>query len=158
MKPRFANPLAHELAMVRAQKLHPKLQAELCEGIEKDFADFKRGIDARKYWNSLAFASSVAEMLAHMGICSDIESKRVIRCGHDALACVRARFDAGGSWTMHAEELLAVEAALERHRIQLRFCSCGEYERARHAVRRNNTNAKQRGLKPGDRVTLRRAA
>jgi alpha-D-ribose 1-methylphosphonate 5-triphosphate synthase subunit PhnG len=143
--------------MARARVLHPKLQKELKEALERDFTDLKLGNNPRRAWNSLAKAASIAELLARMGICSDIESLLVIRAGHDALAAVRGRAEATGSWTLKGEEITVLETALERHRIQLSFVSCGEYVKARDRVLAHNKQAKALGIPAGQRLSLRKA-
>lgn len=145
------DPHAHQWSMARTQRLHPKLRQKMCKALNQDLQDFKTsgGLQARKHWNSLALALSIADMLACMDICSDIESREAILGGFEALTAVRQRGDATNTWAMRAEEMTLLELALERHRIQLQFCSCGEYQAARERVIVNNHRAHQQGVQPG---------
>lgn len=91
--------------------------------------------DPKVQWSNLADVLNVAEALAGLGICSDEASVAAIESGHEVLSRVYLTAAQGGSWTLTAAEIARLDAALEIHRLQLRFCTTGEYDKATFNVR-----------------------
>lgn len=111
--------------------------------------------DPRIQWENLADVLNVAEALAGLGICSDEHSVAAIESGHEVLSRVYLTWKAGkGGWTLTAAELARLDAALEVHRLQLRYCTAGEHEKASLKVREKaqqyrNGNAPQGAILAG---------
>lgn len=92
--------------------------------------DFSQASQCSHNWAVMADALNVAEALSDQRIASDDNSRRMIRAAMEALAAVRTRFDAGGSWTLRATELQALDDGLFIHGVQLEHCCYREYEAA----------------------------
>jgi hypothetical protein len=146
-KPMLYN--AIERALWRSFVLEPADRANLKATARDARAALLRGEDARVSWRLLADAINVATALAEAGICSDAESVALFDGGHEALGAVADRQLAGGSWTLRAAEIAALDAAIERHAIQLDHCSRGEWEAAREKVRRRTEQALHGNAAPG---------
>ena len=146
-KPVYLN--AFERARQRASTLEPADRENLKAIVRNARDAFLRGQDPKGHWKALADGINTATWLAYDHICSDEESVEAIQAGHDALGAVAARCTAGGSWTMRAAEIAALDAAIERHMIQLDHCTLGEFEQAREKVRRHTEQALHGNAAPG---------
>lgn len=133
-RPAAVNSLA--MAIENSATMDPALVAQTCAALMQSTDLFARGDEPQHRWSVMSDASNVAEQLANIGICSDPESRAAIQAGQDALAAVAIRQQRTGSWTLQSCELAALRAMLERHAIQLRLASRGEYERAIERARR----------------------
>lgn len=132
---------AVQRAIEAARKL-PKEDAEGLKGIvNQAFLDFRQGISCDSRWRDMADALNIAEVLSELGICSDDASCVRIIAGQNVLRDVAERHGAGGSWTLKAFEIGALDDALWMHRIQLDHCSMGEYIRAREKVTERSRQA-----------------
>lgn len=146
-KPVYLN--AIERARQRAALIEP-VDRDNLKAIARNARDcFVRGEDPRGHWKALADCINTATWLAAGGICSDVDSVGLIDAGHDALGAVAKRCTAGGSWTMRAAEIAALDAAIARHEVQLNLCSLGEFEAAREKVRRHTVQALNGNAAPG---------
>lgn len=101
------------------------------------FERLRQGRADKQDWAYLADAANVGEALANLGICSDPESKALLSAMQQALADIAHRVNARGTWTAKGSEITAVEAGLDRHAIQLDFCSLQELRAAVAAVEKN---------------------
>jgi hypothetical protein len=146
-KPVYLN--AFERACQRAAVLEPVDRDNLKAIVRTARDAFLRGDDPRGNWKALADCFNTAEALCEARICSDEESVSLIDGAHEVLGDVWARQNAGGSWTLRAAEIAALDAAIERHLIQLDHCSLGEFEAAREKVRRRTVQALNGNAAPG---------
>jgi hypothetical protein len=127
------NPVA--VAIANAQRLIPVDRANLQGICLSAFEEFRRGRDCPNHWATMADALNMAESLASIGIASDIESQERIEAAQRALADVALRHGDGGSWTLHAPEMAALDDGLLVHHAQLEHCSLREYESAERMTR-----------------------
>jgi hypothetical protein len=103
-------------------------------------------------WRSIADAMNVAEALADIGICSDEASRFLIAEAQAVLSGVFQRHQARGSWTLYAPEIQALAEAVERHLLQLEFCSMREYQQAVRTVKNKVSQALAGNAGPGVHV------
>lgn len=134
-RPRPVHLNAVQRAMQRAATLSAEDQRNLWQIVEASRAAFLRQDEPRDQWKNMADVFNVAERLAALGICSDEASRGAIESAQDVLSRVWLEVGQGGSWTLRPTEVQALDAGLQIHRLQLRFCSLGEYERATAQVR-----------------------
>lgn len=149
-RPTYLNAVA--IAIERASKLPPASVSAAIAGVREAFHRLKVSDDPDQAWRVLADACNVAEQLAALGICSDELSVDVIETAQHALAAVLERQTATGSWAMRATEIQAIDAAIERHQIQLGFCSHREYEAALQKVRNVVAGALSGSITPRARI------
>lgn len=90
----------------------------------------------RQDWAYLADAANVGEALANIGICSDAPSVALLQDMQQALKAIAERAN-GGKWVARGPELVALKDGLDRHEIQLEFCSLHELRRAVAMVEAN---------------------
>lgn len=134
MKPRpiYVNAIAR--AIESARKLPPGDRDALQRIIADALDQFRAGRHCAAHWRTMADALNTAEVLAKLGIASDDASKARIDDAMRVLADVFERHEARASWTLRGPELQALDDGLWTARIQLDYCSLGEFERARHQV------------------------
>lgn len=134
MKPRpiYANAIAR--AIESARKLPPDDRRNLQAIIGHALDQFRAGRDCAAHWRTMADALNTAEVLAKLGIASDDASKARIDDAMRVLADVFERYETRASWTLRGPELQALDDGLWTARIQLDYCSLGEFERARRQV------------------------
>ena len=137
-KPRQPKPvLINAMAFVseNAAVLSVENRHNILQTIEASRAALLRQDQPLDQWLLLAGVLNTAESLSSMGICSDEASRGKLESGHEVLSNLWLRaVEHGGSWTLPTSEIARLDAALEVHRIQLRYCSLGEYDRARALV------------------------
>lgn len=126
---------AMQRAMTGAAKLPTEDVERTTRGMLLALQEFAAGRYCREHWASMADATNVALELSALGICSDEASRQLLDDAQQVLGDVAQRAQQRGTWTLHARELEQLREALERHGIQLGFCSYSEYERAVEAVR-----------------------
>lgn len=107
------------------------------------FERLRQGKADKQDWSYLADAANVGEALARIGICSDDESRGLFQSMQFALKDIAERVNSRGTWTTRASELAAVEAGLDRHQIQLDFCSLNELRLAVAAVEKDARAARE---------------
>lgn len=107
------------------------------------FDCMRAGKAKRQDWAYLADAANVGEALCDLGICSDKESRRLMMAMQLALKAIAERVNARGIWTATGPELNAVREGLDRHEIQLTYCSLQELQQAIQAVERNVRAARE---------------
>lgn len=90
----------------------------------------REGRATKQDWSYLADAANVGEALSGLGIASDAESMDKLRDMQLALKTFADRANERGIWTATGLELKAMAEGLERHEIQLSFCSLDELARA----------------------------
>lgn len=132
-RPRPVDADPTQLAIARAALVPPAERTKLLTPLATALDGMRqaRGWEA---WCSMADALNVAEQLALLGICSDRMPE--IQAGQAALQGVYARRADGGTWTLRAEEIKALDEAAFFYRVQLRLCTQGELHDAIQAVRR----------------------
>jgi len=108
-------------------KMHPTDREALWVIVAHSFLAFKRGEDCQANWRNCADALNIAEALSGT-ICSDEVSRSKIQAGHAVLIAVAGRHSELGTWTMYPAEMQALDEALFIHRVQMDFCSLGEYQ------------------------------
>ena len=123
-----------ERAIERSRKI-PRSDASILKRILMDSLEaMKRGQGRRDDLSNLIDAFNTGEELAVLGICSDAESRTTIQNGQDALVKLYERKRERDSYTMKADEMSAIKAAIWLHGVQLDFASLGEYEKAKKKV------------------------
>jgi hypothetical protein len=149
-RPVWTNPI--EVAIESARKLPADDVEKLKAALHRALGDFRKGIECPRNWADLADAMNMAEALSLLGILADEDSKRWFQRAQDALSSVRDRCSATGSWTLRAPEVDALVEGLFLHDIQLRFCSLGEFDRARQIVTNRCSQALAGNAGPGVKV------
>ena len=113
-----------------AGTLNAEKSATVITNIRRAHDELKKG-DHDKAWKGIADTFNVAEQLSALGICSDDESVAIIIAAQHALADIHDRnVAAGRSCAMRASEIVAIDAAIDRYEIQLKYCSRREYDLA----------------------------
>lgn len=107
------------------------------------FDRLRQGIADKQDWSYLADAANVGEALANLGICSDAESRALMEAMQLALKDIAERVNARGTWTTKASEQVAILAGLDRHQIQLDYCSLNELRLAVSAVEKDARAARE---------------
>lgn len=102
------------------------------------FAGLRSATGGLHAWETVADAMNVSELLA-ANICSDRLPE--FFAAQDALHELHSRVQAGGSWTMRAAEITALDFAVDLHVIQLQFCSQREMDDAIKTVKRKMQQA-----------------
>lgn len=132
-RPKPANPRAHEYAMLMASLMPAEdRQLVLMAGTLARDA-ILRQTAPEDQWRELVDVFNTAEALSTGGICSDDETRTVVQAAQQVLSDLWSR--RGASWTLRAEEVAALDEALERFSIQVSLCTLGEYINARHTVK-----------------------
>ena len=150
-RPVYAN--AIERAITGAAKLPTEDVQRTTRGMLVALQEFAAGRYCREHWASMADATNVALELCTLGICSDEASRQLLDDAQQVLGDVAVRAQQRGTWTLHARELEQLREALQRHGIQLGFCSLSEYERAVEAVRRKHAQYAA-GNAPKDAIVI----
>lgn len=75
------------------------------------------------HWNILAEACGIGLTLCEVGVCSDDESVDLLAAGYTAIGDIGVRFPATHHYAPQGSELPAIEAAIERHAVQLLLCT-----------------------------------
>lgn len=127
------------LAISRASKLSAEQRAPLLAASTGSFEAFRAGQGNAERWASLADAMNVAEALAEAGVASDHAD--TFATAQAALAAVYARQKAGGTWTLRAAEINALDDACFIHQVQIEHCSQGEMADAIQLVKRRIAGA-----------------
>lgn len=83
----------------------------------------RESIAAAHHWNILAEACGIGLTLTEVGICSDVESVDLLTTGYIAIGDIGVRFPATHHYAPQGSELAAIEAAIERHAVQLLLCT-----------------------------------
>ena len=96
----------------------------------------------RQDWAYLADAANVGEALTTIGICSDAPSVALLSAMQQSLKGIAERAN-GGKWVARGPELVALKDGLDRHEIQLEFCSLHELRRAVEMVQKNVRAARE---------------
>ena len=126
-RPVIFNNIAHTIESAQVLRRDSVAKVIACLKIAR--SDLLKG-DMEQGWRAVVDALNVAQQLAAIGICSDDDSRDAISRAHIALAKVYDRFTKTGSATLYAAEVTAIDAAIERHEIQLNYCSRREYDMA----------------------------
>lgn len=134
-RPRPPNPAAVQVAMMGCTVLSRADQDRFTGSARTALNNLRFGNNCEHAWRALADTFNVAEALAINGICSDAESHRAFSMAQDALSEVLKQHNESRSWTLRAWQIVAFEEAIDRHAIQLRFCSMREYAKALEQVR-----------------------
>lgn len=114
----------------------------------------RQGRATRQDWSYLADAANVGEALSDLGICSDADSRRLLKAMQTALGAIARRVNDRGTWTTTGPELTAVAEGLARHEIQLEHCSLAELRQAVVVVERRARAAREGQLTAVDIVEL----
>lgn len=139
------------LAMTMAALLTPEQRAPLERASVEGFAAFRLGHGTAALWADLADAMNVAEALAEIGIASDHAD--TFAAAQAAPAAVWTRHAAGGSWTLRAAEITALDDAVFIHGVQLQHCSQREMADAITTVR-NRVRGAMAGHPPAGAMVL----
>ena len=94
-------------------------------------------------WSYLADAANVGEALSIGGICSDAPSMAILIKMQLALKAIAERVNGRGIWSAKGTELVAITEGLERHELQLEFCSLHELRVAVDKVKRDVRAARE---------------
>lgn len=108
----------------------------------QSFVSLRQGKACRQDWCYLADAANVSEALSDIGICSDDASRSIAKDMQQALKSIAERINASGVWAARGPELVVIEAGLDRHEIQLTYCSIHELKRACEAVKSKISRAR----------------
>lgn len=90
----------------------------------------RESIAAAHHWNILAEACGIGLTLTEVGICSDEESVDLLTAGYTAIGDIGARFPATHHYAPQGAELAAIDAAIERHAVQLLLCTSKDLHKA----------------------------
>jgi hypothetical protein len=146
----YQNPV--QAAMAGAALLDEADRINLRRILSQAVDNLRTTKDALDGWRSIADAMNVAEALAYIGICSDGVSRFIIAEAQGVLGAIQARHKERGSWTLYAVELQTLANAVERHMLQLEFCSMREYQQAAERVRNKVRQALAGNAGPGVQV------
>lgn len=124
-----------ETTIARAGRLRLADQLYLMSPLRAAFDCLRAGTAGWGAWCAAADGLNVAEQLARTSICSDRLPE--FTAAQAALQQLHARVSAGGSWTLYAAEIKALDFAFDLHSIQLQYASQGEVQAAILAVQRN---------------------
>ena len=133
-RPRVVDMDPVETVIARAGKLQGAQRSMLHGPLAQAFDGLRDGTGGWPAWCTLADGMNVAEKLAQAGIASDRVPE--IREAQAALAAVHHRHQQGGSWTLRASEMAALDFGLLLHQVQLDHCSQGEMAAAISTVMR----------------------
>lgn len=128
-----------DFTLARTALLNQHQRATLAMPVANALAHLRTCQQPWAAWCSLADAMNVAEQLAHRGIASDRLPE--FHAAQQALHDVYHRQQQRNTWALRAAELQALDAAVQLHGIQLRFCSQGELADSIQAVQRNVAQA-----------------
>lgn len=129
-----------EVALSRAAKLTLEDQGRIMAIVNLCFDEMKAGTWRAPEWNTLADTLNVAAALASpFNICSDHIDK--FHKAMEKMADVAERVKAGYGWQPNAQEINAMEKAVEFFCYQIQFASRGEYFRAIDYARNKAANA-----------------
>jgi len=134
------------VAAMGASTLAPEHQKNIAAMIDRSWQAIQNGERTSVAMSDLCYASNLANELAHMGICSDAESRRKIDASQAILEAI-----ARGEPLSERDES-AMEEAIFIYRLQLRFCSLAEFERARLNINRAMDDARRGVLAKSTRV------
>jgi hypothetical protein len=147
--PSHATTKAHntiEVAMSRSQTIGGENRQKLRHIVSTCMADMKAGKWGRPEWNTLADTLNVGAALANpYNICSDHMDK--FHHAMDKMAEVADRVKKGYGWSPTAQDINAMEKAMEIFLIQIEFCSRGEYFNAIEHARKRIDAGKRGDLK-----------
>lgn len=135
-----------EAVIARAGLMPVSARATFVAGMRKALEGLRTATSRWPAWAELADALNVAESLCALRIARDHAG--TILAGQRALADVHARQAAGGSWTLRAAELKALQDAVEIAEIQLEYCTQGEFVDAVAATQRRVAAARQGSASP----------
>lgn len=93
-------------------------------------------------WRVLTDCANVGAELCKLGICSDGPSVAILMAMLYALGDIARQLNERQRVTARASELNAITEGVERHAIQLRFCSGGELRDAINAHERDKAKAR----------------
>lgn len=130
-----------------ASKLTPDERHAIHRRTLDAFKAFRAGRGNIAHWRRLVDANNIAQALAHLQIASDHHD--TFAKSEQALADVFLRHQAGGSWTLKAAEIGAIDDAVFVHGIQLQHCSHGELNKAETRVRNCRSAAAHGQHAPG---------
>ena len=115
---------------------------------------FRKGDDCAFYWRSLADTANMAHTLARMRLGGGPDAERIIGEAMQALAAVRMRSETRGTWTLYAEELVALEWLVTLYcTIQVPAATYGEFNKALHDTNRRLNQARA-GNAPAGAITI----
>jgi len=143
-KPIHTNPMA--IAMQGSATLAPEHQKNIGEMIDRSWDAIRSGQCTSAAMSDICYASNLANELAHIGICSDEDSQRKI----DESQAILEKIASGEP--LSASDDCIMEDAIFLYKVQLRFCSMSEFERARGNVNVAMDDAKRGVLAKGTRV------
>lgn len=122
------NPM--RVAINRAATLTKQERGMIMGEARPSFDRLREGRANRQDWCYLADAANVGEALSGIGICSDEASRKILMDMQLALKSIAERVNASKCWTARGPELSAILEGLDRHELQLQFCSLAELQRA----------------------------
>lgn len=132
-RPTGVNQNAVGWAIAGVHTMPTETQKEIMKEPIKAFEKLRQGIANRDDWNMVCQSLNVGEALCEAHICGNLLED--FNNGLEALHQIALRMLSGKSSTCYAQELAAVKTALETHKIQLKFCTQGEYSRAIERVK-----------------------
>lgn len=124
-----------DMTKARVSTLTIAQRLDLMRPLRAAFTGLRTATGHWPAWCGMAYGLNVAEQLALSGIARDRLPE--FTAGQAAMHALHSRVVAGGSWTMRAQEITALEFAVDLHGIQLQFASQGEVANASEAVKRN---------------------
>lgn len=129
-----------EVALNRVAKLTHDDQCRVMGVVNLCFHEMKQGTWREPEWNTLADVLNIAAALASpFNICSDHIDK--FHKAMERLADVAQRVKDGFGWQANAQEINAMEKAVEFFCYQIQFASRGEYFRAIDYARNKAANS-----------------
>jgi hypothetical protein len=151
-QPRAPRLDAHLHAIDRIATLLDGQRDSLLKPLRSAFEAFRTGHGTPQAWCDLADGMNVAEVLAELSIGSNLLAQ--FQQAQAALSAVHARRQAGGSWTLRAAEITALDDGTWAAGIQLEHCSQGELQQAISTVKRRTAGALAGSVAPGTIVCV----
>jgi hypothetical protein len=119
----------------------PWQRDKVMAGPEAGFDLLRQGKAHNQDWNEVSQGLSVAEALCRLNIGNNLLPQ--IEGGISALTSIAIRMMKGSNpTTCYAAELAAIREALDMYKVQLRYCSQGEFSRAVQQVTNMLTSIK----------------
>lgn len=132
-----------EVALSRAAKLSHEDQCRIMAVVNTCFDEMKKGTWRVPEWNCLADTLNLAAALASPGFNLLNDHIEKFHKAMDRMNDVAERVANGHGWTANAQEINAMEKAVEFFCYQIQFASRGEYFRGLEYARKKQNAMKE---------------
>lgn len=138
-------------ALFRASTMGTGERVKLIAKLREAWARARTGRCTSADWGRIASAINMGVAIAQLGIASDREAE--FDAAADALTSWARRRRSTGSWTLRADEIRALDLALEIHEVQLQYASRGELMTAHDRVIAMENQARALAARGAPQVT-----